>query len=333
MKKALLLAAWLLLTAQQFLAAANRIAIFDLTVQSDDPDHRYIGKGICEMLTVELAKSSALRMIERNRRNEILDESELAFADLSDLDKQIQMGRLLAARYVVSGNIADLNGTATIDLHMVDVLSSQVVWTSQLDGSFADYNYFVGNFVRSILEHLSLPISHSTRAKLKQRHKTKEQALIAFAEAIDHYDKNERSEARTDLSAAWRIDPRNEAVQIYLDELIMNTPRFKNISEVSLPTQNPACLGTLQYDQWFMYVFGDLPSLRGSRNFESAGRSYDGSSGRVAMGYSLPIGKRIGIEVNLIEDRIVKCIIDESYSDPWEIIFLQDRLSAQVMIG
>jgi TolB-like protein len=305
MKKNLLLAACLLLAAQSSFGTPIRIAVLDLTVQSDEPDRKHIGKGLCELMAVELAKADDLRLIDRTKRDEVLEESEPA------------------ARYVLSGDIADQDGTVSVKLRLVDALSAQGIWTMQWAGDLADYNLAVESLAHSILEHLGLSMDHRTGAKRERKQKGAEEALIAFSEAIDHYDRNESSEAKIDLARAKRIDPKNEAVLIYLDKLITNTPNFKS-------TTNPAYLGILQYDQWFLFVYGDLPVW----SLESRYSSYCSSGGRMVMGYSLPVGKRVGIQMNLAEDRSFSGIFyGGSFPDPFDSIIVQNRLTAQVSVG
>jgi hypothetical protein len=51
------------------------------------------------------------------------------------------------------------------------------------------------------------------------------------------------------------------------------------------------------------------------------------------MGYSLPLGKRLGIQVNLFEDRIVNSVLFDSDPDAFFHCFGQNRLGTQVNLG
>jgi TolB-like protein len=324
MRKALVLILWFLLIAQYSFGAAPRIAAFDLTVQSDNPDHRHVGKGMCEMIVAELQKSAAVHVIERRKRVESLEGSRSSFAEA---------GQLLAARYVILGDIAELDGEAQVDLRMIDAASGETVWTKHLSGSLEDYSYFAACFAQSILEHLGLPIDHSTIVKVKKPQKARLGAVLALGEALNHYDNDENGEAKADLSRAKWSDPRNEAVRAFLDELILNVSRFKTTTAIYVPIQNPASLGFLQYDQWFTYLYGKLPTPRLSWDLQRLGLSYHSNSGRAVMGYSLPLGKRLGIQVNLLEDQIVSTVLFDSSPDAFFHCFAQNRLGTQVNLG
>ena len=47
---------------------AKQLSISDFVVHSDKADYKYMGKGISEMIAVELRKSPGIKLIEREKR-------------------------------------------------------------------------------------------------------------------------------------------------------------------------------------------------------------------------------------------------------------------------
>jgi TolB-like protein len=88
MKKVLLLLALLDLFALPANSISFRIALSDFAVHSDNPRYKYIGKGISEMIAVELVRSTSVNLIEREKRAEVLEKIEFALSDLADATKQ-----------------------------------------------------------------------------------------------------------------------------------------------------------------------------------------------------------------------------------------------------
>ena len=82
MKKVLLLLAFLLLFLHPSYCISFRIALSDFAVHSKNPNYEFMGKGISEMIAVELAKATGVNLIERERRAEVLEEIEFALSDL-----------------------------------------------------------------------------------------------------------------------------------------------------------------------------------------------------------------------------------------------------------
>ena len=76
--------------------------------------------------------------------------------------------------------------------------------------------------------------------------------MVAFSKAVDHYDRKENTEVKEELVTARRIDPKNEAVQVYLSKLIVNLSKVKiEAAAMQLPSQNQAYPGILQYSQLY----------------------------------------------------------------------------------
>ena len=73
-------------------AADLRVSVSDFIVNSDNMKYKYMGKGLSEMLAIELRKSPDITLIERDKRTEALDEMEFSLSDLSDSTMQIQDG-------------------------------------------------------------------------------------------------------------------------------------------------------------------------------------------------------------------------------------------------
>ncbi len=72
------------------------------------------------MIAVELAKSTDVDLIEREKRAEVLEEIEFAFSDLADTTKQVEVGKMLATKYLVFGEIIDMDKEVLISLRMID---------------------------------------------------------------------------------------------------------------------------------------------------------------------------------------------------------------------
>lgn len=296
MKKVFLLLVFLLC----FLLPANsisyRIALSDFAVHSDNPRYKYMGKGISEMIAVELAKATGVNLIEREKRAEVLEEIEFALSDLANATKQVEVGKMLAAKYLVFGEIIDMDGEVLISLRMVDIESTEVVWNEQIVAHLSSYDYITGYFTISILKHLGLAVDPSTIAKVGLKEKKNEDAVVAFSRAVDHYDKGEDKDAKKELIAARRIDPQNEAIQTYINKLLLNISKFKIIPPSHLPNQNPAYLGILQYDQLFAlfdythYYYHTL---------ETYNLGYNEQNIRILLGYSIPVGQNFGIQIRV----------------------------------
>jgi hypothetical protein len=247
------------------------------------------------MIAVELGKSTYVDLIERERRAEVLEEIEFALSDLADATKQIEVGKMLEATYLVFGEIEDVDKELLIDLRMIDVVSAKVVWTEEISAKISNYDYITGYFSQSILKHLDLPVDESTVAKVEAKAEKNETAVVAFSTAVDHYDKKEIVEAEQQLSIARIVDPQSEAIQIYYDKLLINLSKFRIEIPSHISNQNPSYLGILQYDQLVFLFSMTFPA---SKPLELSGFEYRDQHHVLLFGYSIPLGRKLGLQVN-----------------------------------
>jgi TolB-like protein len=332
MKKVLLLLALLLLIVLPTYSISFRIALSDFAVHSDNPRYKYMGKGLSEMIAVELTKATGVNLIEREKRAEVLEEIEFALSDLADAAKQVEVGKMLAAKYLVFGEIIDMDKEVLISLRMVDIESTMVVWNEQVVARITNYDYITGYFTASILEHLGLPVPSSTIVKVEAIEEKNEDAVVAFSRAVDAYDRKENAEATKELTRARRIDPDNEAVQSYLRKLIVNPSKFKTeAAAMQLPSRNPAYLGILQYAQ-FSALF-NLSNTGQTPYLESIDLIYQGGYGYIITGISFPVGSRIGFQTNIFGGPPERENVREPITENEEIAIAPSHWGVQLSLG
>jgi TolB-like protein len=319
-RRIMLVVAFLVVLSTGVLAESRPLAIADFAIHSDNPNYKYIGKGISEMIAVELRKSPGIELIEREQRTQILEEMAFALSDLADSDQQLELGKLLAAGYIVFGEIIDMGREVLISLRMIDVQSGEIVWNEKLTEKLSKYDYISGYFAGSILTYLDVGISKTTAAKTEQSKEKSEDVVVALSRAIDHYDKQETEQAKEELSVAKRLDPRSEATAYYLAKLVVNTTKFKVLLEPYFSYQNPAFLGIIRTDSIHFsgtvppaYSFANINRMQidGLNMTSFADNKYINESvWGGSTGYAFPIGSKLGMRVDIAEAGI---------SDrPWE---------------
>lgn len=94
---------------------------------SDPWDYEALGIGLQQMLITELAQNSNLRLVERSRLREILDELELGKSGYVDPSTTARVGKLVQARYMIVGSFVDANGTMRLDARVDDVETGEVL--------------------------------------------------------------------------------------------------------------------------------------------------------------------------------------------------------------
>jgi hypothetical protein len=104
------------------------------TIQSVD----HLRRVLPEMLLARLVQSPGLRMVERLRLRELLEEQKLGSTELVSQDSRVRLGRILGAKRMVFGDFVLFGSTLRLDVRVVDVETSQVLVSEPLTGPVND---------------------------------------------------------------------------------------------------------------------------------------------------------------------------------------------------
>jgi TolB-like protein len=303
--KKIILSAFLALSAAALFAQVTVISVSDFTMESDNSEYKYLGKGISRLVAGELRKSGKVKLVEREDLKKILEEQELSLSDLMDSSKQVQLGKMLSAQFVVMGEIIDMGRTSVlISVRMASVETGEVVWQEEKKETLAAYDYLGAYFAQSLLSQLGISAGQATIAKVEKREEKKPEAILKVSEGIDAYDRKDTVLAKKALEEAKAIDPVNEVAAEYLAKLTVNTTKFEIQCDPFYSYQNPAYLGSIKSDRLLLSAsLNGLPELVGiilgtqQHYFIPYSDTYElrETDVRFNAGYSFPLGESWGI--------------------------------------
>ncbi len=307
MRTTVCLLAGILLSAGVLFGGSARLAVSDLAVHSDNAQYKYVGKGLAEMIAVELRKSPDITLIEREKRTALLEEMEFSLSDLADSGRQVEVGRMLAAGYIVFGELIDMGTEVLLSLRMVDVQSNEIVWSEKLSAPLSRYDAIAGFFASAILQHFGAAVSRTTERKAAGGEEKRAEAVIALSAAIDLYDRGEKEQAKRQLTVARQYDPGSEATAYYLAKLVANTTRFKVLMEQYYSYLNPAFLGIMKQDMIHTAANTHLYPIITHHPVENVNYASFGSDSAIAefdfnvrFGYAFPMGRNWGVRIDVL---------------------------------
>ena len=159
-----------------------------------DPwDYEALGIGLQQMLITELALNSGLRLVERSRIREIIEELELGQSGYVDPETTANVGKLVQARYMIVGSFIDASGTIRLDARVDDVETGEILveTAAKVQDDRENLLDMVVELGVKIIEAADLP-------PLPERVVEERQALDYPAEAIHLYSRALRREERGD---------------------------------------------------------------------------------------------------------------------------------------
>jgi TolB-like protein len=152
-----------------------------------------LARGIPGMLISELSRNHAARLVERSATQRIIDEQDLAKNGRVDAATAARVGKMVGARYMVTGTFMDYYGRFRIDARLIDVETSEilkVVSTGQRDRK--ELFQMITDVADQIMQGSKLPPLPEGAA---QRRMVPTDALTLYSRAVLYQDRGETAKA------------------------------------------------------------------------------------------------------------------------------------------
>lgn len=128
------------------------------SIGKDRADYDGLGKGIADLLITDLAASPRMRVVERERVQKLLEEQNLVRTGAVDPATAVKVGKLLGARYLVTGAfMADGRGTMVLTARAINLETGQITNPSRVQEKTDDVLALVATMSKRLDEELKLP--------------------------------------------------------------------------------------------------------------------------------------------------------------------------------
>jgi len=199
------------------------IVYFDYTGKTAELE--VLRKGLAQMLISDLSGSDAIRVVERDRIEDLLGELKLQSSAKIDPQSAVKLGKLLGARYLVLGGYFDLQDVLRVDARIVEVETGRVVKSFGTNGKPGDFLPVeqkvaadLGGWFGSNLPKLEAPAKKKPPPRPPAALKTK--TAIKYAEALAVLDAGDKVKAKATLSAVLKEQPDFALASLDLDRLM-----------------------------------------------------------------------------------------------------------------
>jgi TolB-like protein len=175
----------------------------------DREDFDALRKGLAAMLISELAWNSDVRLVDRFETQRVLDEQGLAVAERVDKETAAKIGKLVGARYMITGSFIDLYGDFRVDARMINVETGEIMKVVRSDPKYHDRRDMmrmvesVGTLIMRDNRLPPLPAASAQRAPRQ----VPTEALVLFSRALLYQDRGDRAKAVEYYEKALQVFP------------------------------------------------------------------------------------------------------------------------------
>ena len=200
------------------------VAVLYFDYDGTDADLGMLRKGLAQMLISDLVATPAIRVVERARLQEVIDELKLQATTKIDQATAVKAGKLLGARYLVIGGYFDVLGSLRVDARVVEVETGKVVFAVGASGKPDDFLTLEQKLAGELNHHFatSLPAvkPQARRQPAKVPAALKADTLIAYGKALDAIDAGDKKAAKLRLDKIVKDQPDFQLAQLDVDKLM-----------------------------------------------------------------------------------------------------------------
>lgn len=186
----------------------NVVAVMPLAFSGPDTSLKPLERGFAELLTVDLARSSRLTVVERMRIQAIIDELKLQQSGATDSVTNVRAGKIVQAGRLVQGSIVQAGQQLRVDAAVIDVPTTRVAGATNDDRTLDQLLTLEKNIALGLFEQMGVTLTTSERNAIEQRPTRSLAAFLAYSHGLLLEDDGRFAEADEFYRTAIRLDPR-----------------------------------------------------------------------------------------------------------------------------
>ncbi len=186
----------------------NTIAILYFENKGQKAELNPLQKGLSEMIITDLSKVKSLKVVERVRLQELVQEMNLGETDIVDQKTAPRLGKLLGANRLVKGSFFDLtNEKLNIDAFVTKSRTGEIDASTNISGSIKDFFRLEKDLVFKIIDEMKIKLSDEEREAILEIPTEDFFAFLQYSRGLDFEDKGQFTQAYEAYSQAVVSDP------------------------------------------------------------------------------------------------------------------------------
>jgi len=195
--------------AQQTSQKTIVVLYFQNNSLADRQNMEPLRKGLADMLITELSKIQALKVIERNQLQQMIEEMKLGQSGMVDAQTAQKVGRLLGAQTLLLGSyVVMFGGKMRIDARIVEVETGRTIEAEEVTGKVKDLFKMVQKLSRKIAKALDVKLTKEDKKRLKTVQNKSFDAALYYSKGLEFEDAGQLDQAKAMFEQALKINPK-----------------------------------------------------------------------------------------------------------------------------
>ena len=187
--------------------SATTVAVMPLRFSGADTSLQPLERGLAELITIDLSRSSKLTVVERARLQALLDEIKLQRSGATDSTTNVRAGKIIQAGSIVNGSIMQDGDRLRVDAAIVSTQTSQASGGASSENTLEELFTIEKAIVLKLFEDLGVVLTTAERALIEERPTRSMQAFLAYSRGLKLEDEGKYDDAARSFNDASRLDP------------------------------------------------------------------------------------------------------------------------------
>lgn len=195
------------------------LAVLDFENHSQDPALDGFRLGFRDMLTTDLSRLSAVKMLERSRIDEILKEHNLSNTSFIDPSTAVHFRRGLSAKALLGGAYIISGENIRVDIRVFSVETGVILNADAVEGTTTDIFGLQRSLAAKVIASLKLQLTPAEKVALEQPQTKDFEAFRLYSEARLAQRLGNQAEADARLRESLKRDPSGQLTLSELDRI------------------------------------------------------------------------------------------------------------------
>lgn len=185
----------------------------------DKENFEALQKGIPGMLISELGQNPAARVVDRDNIEGLLKEQDLGKDGRVDAATAAKIGKLVGARYMITGTFTDLYGHFRADARIIDVETSEILKSVKTEGKREELFKLIQGLSEKLMAETKLPPLPTQVSQAVKARNVPTEALTYYSRALLYQDRGDKAKAAEFFRKATDVFPDYAEAQAGLKKL------------------------------------------------------------------------------------------------------------------
>jgi TolB-like protein len=163
---------------------ARTLAVLNFDNNTGRSDYDPMGRGLAAMMITDLSASPELKLVERERMQDVLKEQEMQRSRMFDSTTAVKAGRLLGAEFIATGSLAAATPELRIDMRVIRVETGQIVKVARVTGPEDKIFDLEKELADHVLKDLDIALSPESEALLRKRQEANRELGVGSFKAL-----------------------------------------------------------------------------------------------------------------------------------------------------